>query len=83
MGESAGAGSMTYQLVFTGSGPTPNTPFKKVIIQSPAWVHVPDSPSELAVQDATYKKSGLESGLRMVLPQKNKKLFWERGRNAS
>jgi carboxylesterase type B len=54
MGESAGAGSIAHHLVWTGEGPAPETLFKRAIMQSPAWLHVPGSEQGLAYQDDIY-----------------------------
>jgi carboxylesterase type B len=53
MGESAGAGSIIHHLVWTGTGPAATTPFKRAIIQSPAWLPVPGTPAGL---DTAYER---------------------------
>ncbi len=57
IGESAGAASITHQIVFSGESETPQTPpFKQAILQSPAWVPVAGTPDGLAMQDQAYAK---------------------------
>lgn len=51
MGESAGVGSIAHHLIIQDAGPTP---FKRAILQSPAWVPIPGDPSGLKYQDNTY-----------------------------
>lgn len=52
MGESAGAGSIVHQLVWTEKDT--KTPFQKAILQSPAWVPVPGTPEGFSYQDDIY-----------------------------
>lgn len=60
MGESAGAGSIVHHLIWNEEDEKTKknveTPFKKAILQSPAWVPVPGSPEGLNWQDDNYER---------------------------
>ncbi|KAF4625117.1 hypothetical protein G7Y89_g13052 [Cudoniella acicularis] len=54
MGGSAGAGSIAHQMVWDDSTVIPKTPFKKAIIQSPAWVPSPGTSLGLTYQTISF-----------------------------
>ncbi|KAH8676790.1 Carboxylesterase family-domain-containing protein [Tricladium varicosporioides] len=54
MGESAGAGSIAHQMIFTGESETPTAWFKKAILQSPAWVPNPGTDLGLTFQTINF-----------------------------
>jgi carboxylesterase type B len=57
MGESAGAGSIAHHIVWNpDEDPTLYTPFKKAIMQSPAWVPMPDGKYDNGLQDQKYEE---------------------------
>jgi carboxylesterase type B len=57
MGESAGAGSIAHHIVWNHEeDPALYTPFKKAIMQSPAWVPMPDGRDDNGLQDQKYEE---------------------------
>jgi carboxylesterase type B len=57
MGESAGAGSIAHHIVWNrDEDPALYTPFKKAIMQSPAWVPMPDGWDDNGLQDQKYEE---------------------------
>jgi carboxylesterase type B len=57
MGESAGAGSIAHHIVWNErEDPAGYTPFKKAIMQSPAWVPIPDGNYDNGRQDQKYEE---------------------------
>jgi carboxylesterase type B len=57
MGESAGAGSIAHHIVWNErENPALYTPFKKAIMQSPAWVPIPDGNYDNGLQDQKYEE---------------------------
>jgi carboxylesterase type B len=57
MGESAGAGSIAHHIVWNERrDPGGYTPFKKAIMQSPAWVPMPDGRYDNGLQDQKYEE---------------------------
>ena len=57
MGESAGAGSIAHHIVWNErEDPALYTPFKKAIMQSPAWVPIPEGNYDNGLQDQKYEE---------------------------